>query len=116
MSSGRREGATGSMTQRSAAPKRDALNRDRVLVTAVALADTRGIEAVSMRQLAQELGVVPMAFYRHVAGKDELLDGMIDVVVGEIDRPIDGLDWKPALRARILSARAALFATRGRGG
>ena len=97
------------MTKRSAAPKRDALSRDRVLATAVALADTHGIEAVSMRRLAQELGVVPMAFYRHVSGKDELLDGMIDVVVGEIDCPVDGLEWKSVLRARILSARAALL-------
>lgn len=54
---------------------------------AVALADEAGIEALSMRRLAQALGVVPMALYKHVANKDELLDGVIDVVVGEIDPP-----------------------------
>ena len=62
-----------------------------------------------MRKIAQELDVVPMALYRHVANKDELLDGMIDVVVGEIDPPETGVDWKTAVRRRILSARRALL-------
>ena len=62
-----------------------------------------------MRKLAQALDVVPMALYRHVANKDELLDGLVDVVVGEIDPPLDGADWKTALRTRILSARRALL-------
>ena len=61
------------------------LNRDRVLAAAVELADEVGIEALSMRRLAQELGVVPMALYKHVANKEELLDGMVDAIVGEID-------------------------------
>ena len=86
------------------------LSRDRILRTAVALADEGGVEAVSMRKIAQELDVVPMALYKHVAGKDELLDGMIDVVVGEIDPPAaDGVDWKAAVRQRILLARQALL-------
>jgi AcrR family transcriptional regulator len=85
------------------------LTRDRVLSTAVALADQEGIEALSMRKLAQALDVVPMAPYRHVANKDELLDALVDVVIGEIDPPLEGADWKSGLRARILSARRALL-------
>jgi AcrR family transcriptional regulator len=85
-----------------------ALNRDRVLRTAVALADRAGINALSMRSLAQELDVVPMALYKHVANKEQLLDGMVDVIVGEIDPPPAGTDWKSAVRQRILSARRAL--------
>jgi len=86
------------------------LSRERILRTAVALADGGGVEAASMRKIAQETGVVPMALYKHVAGKDELLGGMIDVVVGEIDPPaVDDIDWKGAIRQRILSARQALL-------
>ena len=84
------------------------LNRARVLESAVAVADASGLEALSMRSLADTLGVVPMALYKHVANKEELLDGMVDVVVGEIEPPPRGTDWKPAVRQRILSARAAL--------
>jgi AcrR family transcriptional regulator len=89
--------------------RREQLNRDRVLAAAVALADTEGVEAVSMRGLAQRLGVVPMALYKHVANKDELLDGMIDAVVREIEAPVDGLDWRSAVRRRILAARTVLL-------
>ena len=71
-------------------------------------ADREGVESLSMRRLAQELGVVPMALYKHIANKDEMLDGMIDVVVGEIDPPRTDTDWKSAVRERILSARRAL--------
>jgi AcrR family transcriptional regulator len=85
------------------------LSKQRVLGAAVALADERGVESLSMRKLGQELGVVPMALYKHVANKDELLDGMVDVVVGEIDPPSDGADWKTAIRQRVLSARRALL-------
>jgi AcrR family transcriptional regulator len=88
---------------------REPLNRDRILRTAVALADEGGVESISMRRIAQELGVVPMALYKHVANKDELLDGMIDVVVSEIDPPLEGADWKTTMRERILSARRALL-------
>jgi AcrR family transcriptional regulator len=85
------------------------LSRERVLRAAVALADQAGVDALTMRRLAQELGVVPMALYKHVASKDELLDGMVDVVVGEIDPPASGTDWKTAIRRRVLSARGALL-------
>jgi AcrR family transcriptional regulator len=89
--------------------RRTPLSRERVLRTAVALADEAGIASVSMRRLAQELGVVPMALYKHVANKDQLLDGMVDLVLGEIDPPDPELDWKTAVRQRILSARRALL-------
>jgi AcrR family transcriptional regulator len=91
------------------APPREPLSREKVLHAAVALADEGGVESASMRKIAQALGVVPMALYKHVANKDELLDGMIDVVVGEIDPPRMGVDWKMAIRGRILSARRALL-------
>lgn len=95
------------MAQRVEAPRRPHLSRDRLLRAAVALADEAGIESVSMRTLAEKLGVVPMALYKHVANKEELLDGMVDVVVGEIDPTVNGTDWKSTLRRRILSARRA---------
>jgi AcrR family transcriptional regulator len=91
------------------ASRRAPLSRGRVLRAAVALADGGGIESLSMRRLAEDLGVVPMALYKHVANKEELLDGMIDVVVGEIDPPVGGTEWKRAVRQRILSARRALL-------
>ena len=97
------------MAQKVEAPRRAPLSRDRVLRAAVARADKAGIESLSMRRLAEELGVVPMALYKHVANKEELLDGMIDVVVGEIDPPVAGAGWKGAVRQRILSARRALL-------
>lgn len=89
--------------------RRTPLSRDRVLRAAVALADDSGVDSLSMRKLAQELGVVPMALYKHVANKDELLDGVVDVVVGEIGPPETGVDWKSAVRQRILSARQTLL-------
>ncbi|MGW6704547.1 TetR/AcrR family transcriptional regulator C-terminal domain-containing protein [Streptomyces sp. NPDC054956] len=85
------------------------LNRDRVLRAAVVFADANGIDALSMRKLAQELDVVPMALYKHVANKEELLDGMADAVVDEIDPPAPGPDWRHVVRERILSARRVLL-------
>jgi AcrR family transcriptional regulator len=79
-----------------------------VLHAAVARADEAGLETFSMRGLAQELGVVPMALYKHVANKDELLDGMVDIVFGEIALPSGDLDWRSAMRTRALSTREAL--------
>jgi AcrR family transcriptional regulator len=97
------------MAQQVDAVRRAPLSRNRVLRAAVALADHAGIQALSMRNLAQELNVVPMALYKHVANKEQLLDGMVDVIVGEIDPPAGGTDWKSAIRQRILSARRALL-------
>ncbi|MCX6497364.1 MAG: TetR/AcrR family transcriptional regulator C-terminal domain-containing protein [Arthrobacter sp.] len=97
------------MTQQAERTRRIPLSRDRVLTAAVALADEAGIEALSMRRLAQRLGVVPMALYKHVANKEELLDGMVDVLVSEIDPPVRGAAWNDAVRLRVLSARNALL-------
>ena len=94
---------------RPGAARRERLNRERVLRAAVALADEAGIAAVSMRRLGQELGVVPMALYKHVADKDELLDGMVDTVIGEIGPADPDLDWKNGVRQRILAARRAVL-------
>jgi AcrR family transcriptional regulator len=95
---------------------RTPLNRERILRAAVALADEHGIDAVSMRRLGQGLGVDPMSLYNHVANKDDLLDGMIDLVVGEIDlAPADGDGdggrggWKGTLRARVMAARRTML-------
>ncbi|HEY9267795.1 MAG TPA: TetR family transcriptional regulator, partial [Mycobacterium sp.] len=93
------------MTQQLEALHRTPLNRERVLQAAVSLADAVGFESLSMRRLAEELGVVPMAIYKHVANKDELLDGMVASLIGEIDPPAPDQDWKSAVRLRVLSAR-----------
>jgi AcrR family transcriptional regulator len=95
------------MTNRKIAT-REPLSTVRVLQAAVALADEAGLEAFSMRGLAQELGVVPMALYKHVANKDELLDGMVDIVFSEIELPSGDLDWRSAMRCRAISTREAL--------
>ena len=86
---------------------RPPLTRRRVLEAALALADRGGIESLSMRKLAQELGVEAMSLYHHVANKDEILDGLVDIVFGEIELP-SGPDWRSAMRQRAVSARAAL--------
>ncbi|MEV0328868.1 TetR/AcrR family transcriptional regulator C-terminal domain-containing protein [Micromonospora echinospora] len=97
------------MAEQAETLRRTPLSRDRILRAAVALADEAGIESLSMRNLAQDLGVVPMAIYKHVANKDELLDGMIDVVVGEIGPPVPDAGWKRTIRERILAARQMLL-------
>jgi AcrR family transcriptional regulator len=89
-------------------PKRIPLNRERVLRAAIALADERGAQDLTMRKLAKELGVEAMSLYNHVANKDDLLDGMVDIVFGEIDAPSPGGDWKAELRKRAVSTREAL--------
>jgi AcrR family transcriptional regulator len=83
------------------------LSRDRVLRAAIELADQEGFESLSMRKLAQALGVEAMSLYNHVANKGEILDGMIDIVFGEIDLPAED-DWKLAIRQRCISFRKAL--------
>jgi AcrR family transcriptional regulator len=96
------------MPKQKLATPRKPLRSTRVLEAAVAFADEAGLEAFSMRGLAQELGVVPMALYKHVANKDELLDGMVDIVFSEIELPPADLDWRSAMRRRALSTREAL--------
>ncbi|WP_062461194.1 TetR/AcrR family transcriptional regulator [Demequina soli] len=92
------------------AARRTPLSRERVLREAVAFADAHGLEALSMRALADRLGVVPMALYKHVRDKDALVDGMVDAVLAEVPAPADppAGPWRAAARARVLDARAAL--------
>jgi AcrR family transcriptional regulator len=75
----------------------------------VRLADEGGIESLSMRKLAQDLGVKAMSLYNHVANKDDLLDGIVDIVVSEIEVPNFGVDWKTAMRRRAMSAHEVLL-------
>jgi AcrR family transcriptional regulator len=97
------------MTQKDGVgSQRVALTRERIVAAAVALADAGGFTSLSMRNLADELGAGTMALYRHVANKEDLLDGMVDVVFGEMYVPAIGGDWKRELRQRGISARAAL--------
>jgi AcrR family transcriptional regulator len=91
-----------------AAARRAPLSRDQVLRAAVALADEGGIGALSMRKLGQVLGVEAMSLYNHVAGKGDLLDGMVDIVFSEIGLPAGDRGWKPAMRQRAISAREVL--------
>ena len=92
------------------------LSRERVLRAAVEVADQRGIGSVTMRRLAELLGSEAMSLYYHVTNKEDVLDGVVDLVAGEIndvvdrlDLPSKGADWKRAVRQRILSARAVFL-------
>jgi AcrR family transcriptional regulator len=80
------------------------LNRDRILAAAVEIADERGVGAVTMREVASTLGVEAMSLYNHVANKDDILDGMVDLVVQQVDLPEDVDDWREAMRRRAVSA------------
>lgn len=85
-----------------------ALSRERIVTEAVRIADGEGVDKLSMRRLADEIGAGAMSLYHYVANKDELLDGMVDVVFGEIDLPDAQDPWKVAMRRRALSAREVL--------
>jgi AcrR family transcriptional regulator len=85
------------------------LSRERILTVAILLADKGGIKSLSMRRIAQELGVQAMSLYNHVANKDDLLDGIVDIVIGEIEVPDLGVDWQTAMRRRAKSAHAVLL-------
>ena len=85
------------------------LSRERVLDAALKLADHGGLEGLSMRKLGQALGVEAMALYYHFANKERVLDGIVDLVFGEIDLPTAGEDWKVAMRRRAISVRDALL-------
>jgi AcrR family transcriptional regulator len=87
---------------------RPRLTRERVLQAAVGLADRDGLDALTMRRLGAELGVEAMSLYKHVANKDEILGGILALVVGEIELPSEGSDWKDAMRRRATSARSVL--------
>ncbi len=85
------------------------LNRDRVLRAALALADKGGLEKLTMRSIGQKLGVEAMSLYNHVANKDDIVDGMVDLVFSEIELPASGADWKTAMRDRAIAVRDALL-------
>jgi AcrR family transcriptional regulator len=91
-----------------AAERRVPLSRARVLEAALSVADRSGLESLTMRTLGESLGVGPMALYRHVANKEAIVDGIVDIVFSEIDPPVAGSDWKTAMRERAISLREAL--------
>lgn len=86
------------------AGSRTSLNRDRVLAAAVEIADEQGVGAVTMRAVASKLGVEAMSLYNHVANKDDILGGMVNLVVEQIDLPRDAASWREAMRRRAVSA------------
>lgn len=92
-----------------AAKRRATLTRERILRAATSLADRDGIESLSMRKLGQKLGVEAMSLYNHVRNKVDMLDGMVDIVFGEIELPADAADWRTAMRTRAISARQVLL-------
>jgi len=98
------------MTKKRAARNkpRKPLSRERVLRAAIALADGAGMSSLSMRNLARDLGVEAMSLYNHVANKSDLLDGIVDLVIGEIEAPSLTIDWKDAMRRRATSAHDVL--------
>jgi AcrR family transcriptional regulator len=96
-------------TDTTTARRRTPLTRERVLQTAVRRADQGGIASLSMRKLGQELGVEAMALYHHFANKDDLVDGMVDLVFGEIELPPSTSDWRTAMRQRAIGVRDALL-------
>jgi AcrR family transcriptional regulator len=94
--------------KRKKKPVRAPVSRERVLQAAIGLADAEGVEQLTMRRLAEELGVEAMSLYHHVQNKDAILDGMVDIVFTELELPSTA-DWKKAMRRRARSARAALL-------
>lgn len=97
------------MTPEATSPRRRRpLTRERVLRAAIALADRHGVESLTMRRLGTKLGVEAMALYKHVANKDEILDGIVELVIGEIEIPAPGSEWRTAMRQRAISARRVL--------
>ncbi len=92
----------------SARAPRVRINRERVLHAAIELADSGGIEALTMRKLGESLGVEAMSVYNHVANKEDLLNGMVDAVFAEIELPSHGDEWREAIRKRSISFHDAL--------
>lgn len=93
---------------RSGRRDRAPLNRGKVLAAALAIADDSGLQAVTMRRLGTHLGVEAMSLYKHISGKGEILDAIVDLVIGEIDLPEVGADWRTGMRVRAGSARRVL--------
>ena len=95
-------------TEGGGGPNRPRLSRDRVLRGALAIADAGGLGALTIRSLAHELGVKPMSVYYHVANKEAILDGLVDIAFSEIELPSSGGDWRSEMRRRAHSARSVL--------
>ena len=95
------------MTGRRQVPRKAGLSRESILRAGLRLADEEGVDGLSMRKLANGFGATAMALYRHVANKDDLLDGMVDLVFGEVEIPRD-VGWRAAMRQRAVSMREAL--------
>lgn len=95
--------------RKSRGAKRPRLTREQILTTAIRLADEGGVAALSMRNVAQQVGVEAMSLYNHVANKEDLLNGIVDIVVGEIELPTTDEDWQSSLRRRAHSAHEVLM-------
>ncbi len=95
-------------TRRARSNERPLISRELVLRGAIAVADTGGVTALTIRTLAEHLGVKPMTLYYYVANKSEILDAIVDVVFSEIDLPAVGADWRSEVRQRSTSARQVL--------
>ena len=89
--------------------RRPPLNAEKVLAAALRLADKQGLDALSMRNLAQALKVEAMSLYNHIEGKEQLLDGLVELVVGELEAPSVGTDWRRAMRGRAITAHRVLM-------
>ena len=96
-------------TRRATPRGREPLSRERVVAAGILIADTLGVDAVSMRRVGQNLGVEAMSLYRYVRGKDELLDAMVDGVIAEFPAPDIGLDWRGRLRSLVLGGYLVLI-------
>lgn len=96
------------MTSKATPASRPPLTKDRILEAAVDVVDRSGLEALTMRRLGSELGFEAMSLYKHVANKDEILDGMVELVVSQIEIPEEGSEWRDAMRRRAVSAREVL--------
>ena len=88
--------------------RKERLTRARVLQAALALADEAGIDALTMRSTSERLGSEPMSLYRHVRNKEDMLDGLMDLVFGEVELPRSTSDWKRAMRQRAIAVRKVL--------
>jgi AcrR family transcriptional regulator len=96
-------------TTRRTTTRRKPLNRERILRTAIRLADEGGLESVSMRRIGQALRVEAMSLYKHVANKDDILDGVADLVTSDFEVPANDVDWKTAIRRSAISAHGILL-------
>ena len=97
------------MSRSPSQPGRLPLSRDRILVVAIDIADASGLDALSMRRLGQALGVEAMSLYHHVPSKDALLDGITDIVLGDVELPAPGGSWRAGVRTIARSTHAILM-------